>query len=119
MPPMPDRARLFSEDAQDSMESPPLEAAPRPTAVDAPRRRGRPPLCTPESVLDEIRSEAALGQLFRVHVHKPALYARARRGWGTWGGALRAAGLDSRVILEAARLRAIETRRRRREASKV
>jgi hypothetical protein len=116
MSPLPQRALLFAATSPESSGGGSLHVAPRPTASAASRRRGRPPLCTPESVLDEIRAEAALGQLFRVHIYKPALYARARRLWGTWGEAMRAAGLDPKVILEAARQRAVETRRRRREA---
>ena len=84
-------------------------------AVVPPRRRGRPPLCAPEEVLDDIRSAAKAGRLFRVHLDRPALYARARRLWGTWAGALRAAGLDPRSVFEASRQRAIETRRRKHE----
>ena len=79
-----------------------------------PRRRGRPPLLTPDQVLGEIRTEAAEGRLFRVHLEKPALYARARRLWGSWAEALRAAGLDPRTIQNAARQRALETRRLKR-----
>ena len=78
------------------------------------RRRGRPPLLSPEQVLSEIRAESNAGRLFRVHLEKPALYARARRLWGNWAAALRAAGLDPRQVLETARQRALETRRRKR-----
>jgi len=79
-----------------------------------PRRRGRPPLVTPEQVLEEIREAARGGQLFRVHIHRPALYARARRLFGTWAGALAAAGVDHRSTVEAARRTSLETRRTRR-----
>lgn len=82
--------------------------------VASSRRRGRPPMLTPEQVIGEIRGEAAGGRLFRVHLERPALYARARRLWGSWADALRAAGLDPHSILEAARQRALETRRRKR-----
>lgn len=88
---------------------PPARAA----AAATPRRRGRPPLCAPEQVLEDIRAEAKAGRLFRVHLDRPALYARARRLWGSWAGALLAAGLDPGRILDASRLRAIETRRRK------
>jgi hypothetical protein len=93
-------------------------AAPSPIAL-VPRRRGRPPLCAPEQVLDEIRAEAAAGRLVRVHLDHPALYARSRRLWGSWAGALLAAGLDPKAVLEAARRRALETRRRRREGPRT
>jgi hypothetical protein len=116
---MTQRARLFAASASEPEEGRPLQVTPRPTAPAVPRRRGRPPRFTPEHVLEEIRAEAMLGQLFRVHISKPALYARARRLWGTWGAALRAAGLDPRAILEAARQRAIETRRHRRQTPQV
>jgi hypothetical protein len=83
--------------------------------TNAPRRRGRPPVLTPEEVLAEIRAAAEAGLLFRVHYARAALYARARRLWGSWSGALIAAGLEPRVIMGAARARANETRRRARE----
>jgi hypothetical protein len=44
----------------------------------------------------------------------PALYARARRLFGSWAAALEASGLDHRATLAAARRRSIETRRRAR-----
>jgi hypothetical protein len=88
----------------------------RSAAGNAPRRRGRPPVRTPEDVLAEIRDAAQAGLLFRVHFDRPALYARARRLWGSWSGALIAAGLEPRLILGAARERANETRRRARAA---
>ena len=53
------------------------------------------------------------GQLFRVHLDTPALYARARRLFGTWAAALAAAGLNHRAAVAAARERSLETRRRR------
>ena len=80
-----------------------------------PRRRGRPPLATREQVLEQITRAAREERLFRVHFDQPALYARARRLWGSWAGALLAAGLDHAAIVDAARRRAMETRRRRRE----
>jgi len=79
-----------------------------------PRRRGRPPLATPEEVMEQIRSVARAGGLFRVHVVNPALYARARRLWGSWAGALLAAGIDHGAAVGAARRRALETRKHRR-----
>jgi hypothetical protein len=77
-----------------------------------PRRRGRPPLLSPEQVLDQIRAVANSDAMFRVHLDNPALYARARRLWGSWAGALLAAGLDYERIIAKARRRAIAARRR-------
>ncbi len=87
----------------------PLDPAPRPAA----RRRGRPPLVSPEQVLDEIRQVAGERALYRVHLDRPALYARARRLWGSWAGALLAAGLDYEDAISEARRRALLTRRER------
>jgi hypothetical protein len=87
-----------------------------PPGSPPPRRRGRPPLATPEQVLDELRAASDAGTLFRVHLASPALYARARRLWGSWAGALRAAGIDYRRVVEQARRRSLETRRAQRAA---
>lgn len=109
------RAPMITKRAREAAGNKPSPPA-RAGAVPAtPRRRGRPPLCAPEQVLDDIRAAAKAGRLFRVHLDRPAFYARARRLWGSWAGALRAAGLDPRSVLEASRLRAIETRRRKHE----
>lgn len=75
-------------------------------------RRGRPPLATPEQVLDQIRAFARDGQLFRVHLSHPALYARARRHHGTWAAALQAAGVAYDQVLAEARRRSLDGRRR-------
>ena len=88
-----------------------------PPSRATPRRRGRPPLATPEEVMDQIRTVARAGGLFRVHVVNPALYARARRLWGSWAGALLAAGIDHGATVSAARRRALETRKHRRMES--
>ncbi|HTR97257.1 MAG TPA: hypothetical protein VMH61_05095 [Candidatus Acidoferrales bacterium] len=64
--------------------------------------------------MNQIRAAARAGGLFRVHVVSPALYARARRLWGSWAGALLAAGIDHGATVSAARRRALETRRSRR-----
>jgi hypothetical protein len=53
-----------------------------------------------------------MGGLFRVHHAEPALYARARRLFGSWARALDAAGLDHTAAVSAARRRAHEARRR-------
>lgn len=85
------------------------------------RKRGRPLLMAPEAVLDRIRQTAARGDgLFRVHLEQPALYARARRLFGSWSAAVAAAGLDYGAAVETARARSLNTRRqktRRRAAS--
>lgn len=82
---------------------------------DRPRRkRGRPLEMMPQEVLRRIRELAERGQLFRVHLDTPALYARARRLYGTWAAALGAAGLNHGQAVAAARQRSLETRRRRR-----
>jgi len=65
-------------------------------------------------LLQRIRDRAASGQLFRVHLVEPSLYARARRLFGSWARALAAAGLDHTAAVSAARRRAHEARRRAR-----
>jgi hypothetical protein len=67
----------------------------------------------PSEVMSHIRELARRDRLFRVHLDVPALYARARRLFGSWAAALEAAGLDHGATTAAARRRAIETRRRR------
>ena len=64
--------------------------------------------------LELIRAAAASGRMFRVHLEQPALYARARRMWGSWSAALGAAGIDYEQVLRAARRRSLDTRRTRR-----
>jgi hypothetical protein len=90
-----------------------LQAAPSAPELVAPRRRGRPVEMAPETVLERIRglSERREG-LFRVHRTHPALYARARRLFGSWEGAVRACGLDYGQIVHRAFERAAQTRRR-------
>jgi hypothetical protein len=66
-------------------------------------------------VLQRIRALAARPPgLFRVHRNHPALYARARRLFGSWSAAVAAAGLDHALVVSTARRRAIATRLRRR-----
>jgi hypothetical protein len=81
-----------------------------------PRKRGRPLEMAPQEVLRWIRDLAERGQLFRVHHDAPALYARARRLYGTWAAALGAAGVNHGATVAAARQRALETRQQRRRA---
>lgn len=78
------------------------------------RKRGRPLEVQPHEVLGRIRELWLQNALFRVHLDAPALYARARRLFGTWASALSAAGLDHAAAVEAARRRALESRRGRR-----
>ena len=67
------------------------------------------------AVLERVRKLAARpAGLFRVHRDHPALYARARRLFGSWSGAIAAAGLDYPTILAAARRRAVARRKQRR-----
>ena len=79
------------------------------------RRRGRPLEMPPEAVLDRIRQLAARETgLFRVHLTDAPLYARARRLFGSWQGAVRAAGFDYLDVLEGSRRRAVLARRSKR-----
>ena len=77
------------------------------------RRRGRPPLMERDQVIALLRATSERGGLFRVHFEQPALYARARRLWGSWEGALRAAEIDYSSVIAEARRRSADTRRRR------
>lgn len=85
------------------------------TAPTAParRRRGRPLEMAPEEVLRRIAALGAEGALFRVHHQHPALYARARRLFGTWAKALARAGVDPARTLDDARRRSQASRRER------
>jgi len=64
--------------------------------------------------LELIREAARDGRMFRVHLEQPALYARARRMWGSWSAALAAAGIDYEQVVQSARRRSVDTRRTRR-----
>ncbi|HVP14664.1 MAG TPA: hypothetical protein VMS88_03910 [Terriglobales bacterium] len=68
-------------------------------------------------MLDLIRR---LGQrregLVGIHATHPALYACARRCFGSWAAAVRAAGMDYWSLIRRARQQAIVTRRRKRRA---
>lgn len=83
-----------------------------PIEMGSRRRRGRPLEMLPSELLERIRDRAAVGGLFRVHIAEPALYARARRLFGSWAHALAAAGLDHTAAVSEARRRAHESRRR-------
>lgn len=80
----------------------------------APRKRGRPLEMSQGEVLARIRHLAATENgLFRIHHTHSDLYARARRQFGSWAAAVSAAGVDYSTAVNAARLRATETRRQR------
>lgn len=70
------------------------------------RKRGRPLEMAPEEVLRRIREWGERNELFRVHREQPAFYARARRLFGSWAGALQQAGIDHHSVIETARRRA-------------
>jgi len=76
-------------------------------------RRGRPPLMTRDEVLAQVRAIAVRKGLFRVHFEEPALYARARRLWGSLVALLLAAGSDYGHVIADARRRSADTRRQR------
>ena len=80
--------------------------------------RGRPSLMSAAVVLEKISQLAIRREgLFRVHHTHPGLYARARRQFGSWAAAVRAAGVDYDTALGAARRRSIQARRRRRRVA--
>ncbi len=76
------------------------------------RRRGRPLEMQPDEVLRRISEMATQGALFRVHLDHPALYARARRLFGSWAEAVARAGHDHGRAVNDARRRSVESRRR-------
>lgn len=81
------------------------------------RRRGRPLDMPPEEVLERIRHLAGREHgLFRIHLTEAPLYARARRLFGSWQGAVRAAGFDYVDVLEGSRRRAVLARRSKRSS---
>ncbi len=99
-------------DTLTTLDTPVRDTQDSPTA--AARKRGRPLEMSADEVLRLIREKQAAGTLFRVHREQPALYARARRLFGTWAHALQMAGLDHAEALADARRRSLETRRRAR-----
>lgn len=79
------------------------------------RGRGRPALMDAAAVLERIRLLARAGEgLYRVHRTHSSLYARARRQFGSWADAVRAAGVNYVEAIAVARMRSIETRRKQR-----
>jgi hypothetical protein len=98
----------------------PRSAEVRPGAPGRSRRRGRPLDMPPEAVLERIRQLASReAGLFRIHLTEAPLYARARRLFGSWQGAVRAAGFDYFDVLEGSRRRAVLARRSRRRVPAV
>ncbi len=84
------------------------------------RKPGRPLEMAPDDVLDRIRRLAAdASGLFRVHQTQPALYARARRLFGSWPTAVGRAGIDYDRVLRDARDSALRSRRRRFENARA
>jgi hypothetical protein len=68
---------------------------------------------TPAALLEKIRTLAGREDgLFRVHRTHGAVYARARRQFGSWAAAVAAAGQDYERAVTSARRRSIENRRR-------
>jgi hypothetical protein len=94
----------------------PAAAGRRPEADGPRRRKGRPLEMSSDEVLRRIHDLGASGALFRVHREHPSLYARARRMFGSWAGAIARAGFDHSAAVAEARRRALSTRRTR-EAS--
>ncbi len=84
----------------------------RPENPEASRKRGRPLEMQPDEVLRRIQGLATEGALFRVHLDHPALYARARRLFGSWAGAVARAGHDHGRAVHDARRRSSQGRRR-------
>jgi len=85
----------------------------------ASRRRGRPIKMTRGEILERIRQLARRKDgLFRVHRKHAALYASARRMFGTWSAAVAAAGIDYLALRTEALVRSVRTRRRRRMAGR-
>jgi hypothetical protein len=67
----------------------------------------------PAALLERIQRLAHRREgLFRIHITHRDLYSRARRQFGSWAKAVRAAGLDYEAIAVRARTRAAERRRR-------
>jgi len=90
-----------------------LDQRPDENTTSPRRRRGRPLEMQPDKVLLRIHELATQGALFRVHLDHPALYARARRLFGSWADAVARAGHDHERAVNAARRRSVESRRSR------
>ena len=69
---------------------------------------------TRDALLESVRQVARTADgLFRVHRRHPDLYARARRMFGSWGEAVRLAGVDYESAIDLARRRSRVTLRER------
>lgn len=102
----PDEALMTREFAPSQPRNPAEKAS-------AARLRGRPVMMSPNVVIERIRQLArSESGLYRIHHAHSGLYARARRQFGSWAGAVQAAGLDYSAALTVARRRSIETRRK-------
>jgi len=79
-------------------------------------RRGRPLEMSSAALLERVKSLANRSPgLCRIHETHPSLYARARRLFGSWAAAVRAAGFDYAEVIEQSRRRSLKTRRLRRQ----
>jgi len=87
-----------------------------PPTDESRRRKGRPLEMAPDEVLQVIRRLGESGSLFRVHRDHPSLYARARRLFGSWAGAIGRAGFDHATAVAEARRRSVMARRMREAA---
>jgi hypothetical protein len=73
---------------------------------------------TRESLVESIRQLAEDGAgLFRIHRNRPELYARARRMFGSWSAAVKAAGLDYESAIRTARARSRDAIRKNVQAA--
>ena len=97
--------------AAEAVMAPPADDASRGAAR---RPRGRPLEMSREELVTRVRELAQGDGLFRVHRAAPALYARARRMFGSWAAALDAAGVDYRATVERARKRSVDARQQQR-----
>ncbi len=106
---------MSSDPSRHPMEE---EAVPGPTGLPAGapaaerRRRGRPLEMSQDELVARIQRLSKRKEgLFRVHRTHSGLYARARRQFGSWSAAVRAAGLDYDQAVQQARGRSLKTRR--------
>jgi hypothetical protein len=84
------------------------------------RRRGRTAIMTRDALLESVRRIAGTPDgLFRIHRRHPDLYGRARRMFGSWGEAVRLAGVDYESVVDLARRRSRVTLRERARARRA
>jgi len=87
-----------------------------PSEAPALRQRGRPLEMSSAALIERIKALASRSPgLCRIHEAYPGLYARARRLFGSWAAAVRAAGFDYAEVIERSRRRSLKTRRMRRQ----